>query len=233
MAPASKALSPARQSTFLIVEDQYLARRAMARALRAAGHLVTEAEDGDTALAVALSSQNDAIVLDLALPGKSGLEVLRRLREVSRVPVLFVSQADSVETRLEVLQAGADDFLIKPVDLRELQLRLENLVQRSSEAPVANGWKAGDLEVDPIARLVQVGGKPVELTVTEFDLLALLARMPGRLVPRAEMEEVLFRDIPEPGRKANILDVYILRLRRKIGEGRILNRRGVGFLLNG
>jgi len=81
---------------------------------------------GDTALGVALSNRHDAIVLDLALPGKSGLEILRRLRAVSRVPVLFVSQADSVETRLEVLQAGADDFLVKPVDLRELQLRLEN-----------------------------------------------------------------------------------------------------------
>lgn len=121
-----KSASPNRQSTFLIMEDRYLARRAMARALRSAGHLVTEAEDGDTAHGVALSNRHDAIVLDLALPGKSGLEILRWLREVSRVPVLFVSQADSVETRLEVLQAGADDFLVKPVDLRELQLRLEN-----------------------------------------------------------------------------------------------------------
>lgn len=205
----------------------------MSRALRSEGHLVNEAEDGETALRLAAESNHDAVVLDLGLPGKSGLEVLRKLREVSRVPVVFVSQADTVETRLEVLAAGADDFLVKPVDLRELSLRLENLVQRYNEAPAEKGWRVGDLEVDPATRTARVSGEAVDLTATEFDLLAMMARMPGRLVTRSELEEVLFRDIPEPGRKSNILDVYILRLRRKIGNSRIINRRGVGFLLNG
>ena len=219
-------------STFLLVEDQYLARRSMARALRADGHLVTEAEDGETALRLAMESRPDAVILDLHLPGRDGLDILRRIREFSRVPVLFVSQADAIETRLEVLSAGADDFLVKPVDMRELLLRLEKLVQRYNESPAEKGWRVGNLEVDPTSRTARIGDRTLDLTTTEFDLLALMARLPGRLVPRAELEEVLFRDIPERGRKANILDVYILRLRRKVGHDRIVNRRGVGFLLN-
>ncbi len=220
-------------STFLLVEDQYLARRSMSRALRGDGHLVVEAEDGETALQLALENHLDAVVMDLGLPGKNGLEVLRQLREVSRVPVLFVSQADAVETRLEVLAAGADDFLVKPVDPRELILRLENMVQRYNETPAGKGCRVGELVVDPHHRVATLAGERLDLTETEFDLLALMARVPGRLVPRSDLEEILFREIPEKGRKANILDVYILRLRRKIGRDRIANRRGVGFLLNG
>ncbi|MCY2937971.1 MAG: response regulator transcription factor [Planctomycetota bacterium] len=218
---------------YLLVEDEHLTRSAMACAVRDAGHTLEEAGDGITGLQLALEKNYDAIILDLGLPGQTGLDVLRQVRRVKRTPVLFVSQADQVELRLEALQEGGDDFLVKPIDMRELLVRLANLVTRSHLPPVSAIRQMGSLEIDHTLHQVSLRGNPVELTTTEYDLLVYLSRIPGRLVPRTELEELLFRGIPAAGRKANILDVYILRLRKKLGRELVTTRRGLGFILNG
>ena len=132
---------------YLLVEDEHLTRSAMARAVRDAGHTLEEAGDGITGLQLALEKNYDAIILDLGLPGQTGLDVLRQVRRVKRTPVLFVSQADQVELRLEALQEGGDDFLVKPIDMRELLVRLANLVTRSHEPPVSAIRQMGSLEI--------------------------------------------------------------------------------------
>ena len=223
----------AKKISVLLIEDESLARQVMAQSLRDHGFIVEEAEDGTTGLGLALQRPFDAVVLDLALPGATGLEIVKELRLKSRVPVLFVSQTHLLDTRLEVLEAGADDFLIKPVDLKELRLRLTNLVVRSNEPSIETVIQIGDLELDPNNRIAKLSGIKLEFSSVEFDLLHYLARHPGRLVSRPQLDQEIFNRDPQLQTKSNMLDVYILRLRRKLGSDRIVTHRGLGFSLHG
>jgi two-component system OmpR family response regulator len=222
------------QLSILIVEDEYHTRMAVARKVQAAGHTVDMAEDSAMGLHMGLTRAYDAILLDLGLPGGGGLDLLVKLRKISQVPVIFISQFEGVEERLQALDSGADDFLVKPVDPRELIAKLRAIVRRAKTNPNQSvTLVSGDLEVNLVTRSARRAGLELDLSPTEFEILVLLARNPDRLLSRHELEGALANKDSEKAQKNNILDVYILRLRRKIGKERITNRRGLGFIFHG
>lgn len=226
-------MRPGRTPRVLVVDDEESIRVALERALRLEGFSVGLAVDGADALAQMESESHDIVVLDVAMPGMSGVRVTERLRERGeRVPVCMLSARDEVADRVAGLRAGADDYLVKPFALQELVARLHALLRRTPEgdpAPLA----VGDLTVDPGRRTVHRGTRPVTLTGREFDLLEALARHPSIVLSRAQLlEQVWGYDFEVDG---NVVDVFVSYLRRKLesgGEPRMLHTvRGVGFSL--
>lgn len=216
----------------LVVEDEARVRSFIKRGLIEAGMAVDTAGDGDQALADALSSGYDAIVLDLTLPGLDGLEVLRQLRARGCAsPVLILTARDSVDDRVRGLDRGADDYLVKPFAFSELLARLRALLRRGT--PQAQVIEVGDLRIDIASRRVERAGQPIELTAKEFALLEYLARHVGEVVTRTMISEHVW-DI-NFDTLSNVIDVYIRYLRRKIDdpfqEKLIRTRRGVGYSL--
>ncbi len=221
----------------LLVEDDPGVRSAVERALRGAGHTVELAASGERGLASATATPFDAIVLDLGLPGLDGLEVCRRLRAAGdRVPVLMLTARAAVAERVEGLDAGADDYLVKPFALDELLARLRAFERRSSSggATATRGvLRFEDLVVDRDAMTARRRDRPITLTRTEFQLLELLAANAGRVLSR----DVIFEKVwgYDFGPESNSLDVYIGYLRRKLeanGEPRLIHTvRGVGYVL--
>jgi len=216
----------------LVVEDEARVRSFVRRGLTEAGMAVDEAAEGDAALERALSVPYDAIVLDLMLPGRGGLEVLCELRERGcRSPVLVLTARDAVEDRVRGLYAGADDYLVKPFAFAELLARLRALLRRGS--PHANVIEIGDLSVDLASRCAERAGRRLELTAKEFALLEYLARHSGEVVTRTMIAEHVW-DI-DFDTFSNVIDVYIRYLRRKIDDPfdtkLIHTRRGVGYVL--
>jgi two-component system OmpR family response regulator len=218
----------------LLVEDDEKLARAVARGLRDEGYAVDVAPDGDAALAQAAVWEYDAVILDLMLPGRDGLEVCRTLRERGCwMPVLILTALGQVDDRIRGLDVGADDYLGKPFDFGELLARLRALLRRApSERPAR--LQIGDLIVDPATHAVQRAGTPVELTAREFAVLEYLARHPGQAVTRTRLLEHVW-DENYLG-STNIVDVYVGYLRKKLEQpfGRPLIRtiRGVGFALD-
>ncbi len=226
-------MRPGRTPRVLVVDDEESIRVALERALRLEGFSVGLAVDGADALAQMESESHDIVVLDVAMPGMSGVRVTERLRERGeRVPVCMLLARDEVADRVAGLRAGADDYLVKPFALQELVARLHALLRRTPEgdpAPLA----VGDLTVDPGRRTVHRGARPVTLTGREFDLLEALARHPSIVLSRAQLlEQVWGYDFEVDG---NVVDVFVSYLRRKLeagGEPRMLHTvRGVGFSL--
>jgi two-component system copper resistance phosphate regulon response regulator CusR len=218
----------------LFAEDDRHLLTAISRGLREAGHEVDEAPTGRRALNLALSGAYDAIILDVLLPGKSGLVVCRAIRESqSRVPILMLTALDAVEHRIAGLDAGADDYLVKPFDFRELLARLRALTRRHTDTltPLV---VVGDLVIDTERRQATRRGRDIPLTAREFEFLLYLARNAGRVVSRAEIIEHVWED--SGGLYSNVIDVYAARLRRKIedpeGDAFFSTVRGVGFLLD-
>ena len=213
----------------LLVEDEPKMARAIARGLRREGYAVDVARDGDQALLNARVYDYDAVVLDVMIPGPDGFEVCRTLRKEERwPPVLMLTARDQVEDRVQGLDVGADDYLIKPFAFRELLARLRALTRRQpSDRP--NSLRVGDVELDPASHSVTRGGKRVELTPREFSLLEYLMRHPGDVVPRTRLIEHVW-DQNYYG-STNVVDVYVGYLRRKLGRGLIHTVRGVGFSL--
>jgi heavy metal response regulator len=217
----------------LVVEDERKVARYIGQALAEEGCAVDLAHDGFRALELAETYDYDAIVLDLMLPGVDGLTICRRLREVGRhTPVLILSARDLVDDRVQGLDAGADDYLVKPFAIEELLARLRALLRRQSR----NGGsvlRVGDLELDPTTRTVRRGGRSIALTPKEFALLEYLMRRAGRVLTRTMIAEHVW-DFPFD-RSSNVVDVYIKHLRDKIDEdGRpsyIQTVRGVGYVL--
>jgi two-component system OmpR family response regulator/two-component system response regulator QseB len=168
-------------------------------------------------------------VLDLGLPGLSGLTVLRRLRaRRSKVPVLILTARDAVDDRVTGLDAGADDYVVKPVDLAELAARLRALIRRAS-GEAAPALRRGALELDPAAHRVVFRGRPVELSAREFSLLHALMLSAGRVLSREQLEERLYpwgREI-----ESNAVEVHVHHLRRKLAPALIRTIRGVGYLM--
>jgi two-component system response regulator MprA len=224
----------------LVVDDDAAVRDSLARTLKFEGHDVDTARDGLEALAAVDATEPDAMILDVSMPNQDGLETCRQLRAGGVVlPVLMLTARDSVGDRVAGLDAGADDYLIKPFALQELLARLRALLRRSTlTAPAATGpaerlLTFGDLRLDPATREVWRGDRPVRLTRTEFSILEAFLRHPRQVLSRAALfEQVWGYDF---GETSNSVHVYLGYLRRKLeteGERRLLHTvRGVGFVL--
>jgi two-component system, OmpR family, response regulator MprA len=218
----------------LVVDDERAVREALRRALELQGYEVDLATDGAEALArLAANGQVDAVVLDILMPGIDGLEVCRQIRRRgSAVPVLMLTARDAVGDRVEGLDAGADDYLVKPFALEELLARVRALIRRGS-ASVDGILRFADLELDPQTREVRRDGERIDLTRTEFNLLELFMLNPRQVLTRSVIfERVWGYDF---GFASNSLDVYIGYLRRKTETGerpRLIHTvRGVGYAL--
>ena len=218
----------------LVVDDDRGLRDVLRRALNLGGYDVRLADGGAAALGAIASETPDAVVLDIGLPDIDGLEVCRLLRrEGNRVPVLMLTARDAVADRIEGLDAGADDYLVKPFDVDELQARLRALLRRASPASEDGELTFGDLRLDADRHGVEVAGRFVELTRTEYQLLELLMRNPRRVLPHSMIyDRVWGYDF---GPTSNALRVYIGYLRRKLEEAHasaeIHTVRGVGYSL--
>src|SRR5689334_10820343 len=213
----------------LLAEDDLKLARALDTGLRRAGYGVDVAHDGDTALLNARVYDYDVAVLDVMMPGLDGVAVCRTLRDDERwLPVLLLTARDQVPDRIRGLDAGADDYLVKPFDFHELLARLRALVRRGP-TPRPTALVAGDLRVDPATHSVTAGGRPVELTAREFALLEYLARRPGEAVTRTDLLEHVWDE--NWFGSTNVVDVYIGYLRAKLGRSRIATIRGVGYRL--
>ena len=217
----------------LVVDDEPAVRTSLDRALRLAGYDVALAEDGSAALDSLADSSPDAVVLDVAMPGVDGLEVCRRMRSSGdNTAVLMLTARDAVDDRVAGLDAGADDYLVKPFALRELQARLRALLRRT-EVGTASVLSLEDLVMDVPAHVVRRGERDIELTRTEFSLLQLFLEHPGQVLGRSQIfERVWGYDF---GATSNTLGVYVGYLRRKLeagGEPRLLHTvRGLGYVL--
>ncbi len=218
----------------LVVDDEPAVRRALERALRLENHDVTLATDGEEALDVLADGSVDAVILDILMPKLDGLEVCRRLRKAGdRTPVLILTARDAVDDRVEGLDVGADDYLVKPFALRELQARLRALLRRSGDGADGEVLRYADLVLDPVAHEVHRADRLIELSRTEFLLLELFLRHPRQVLTRSTIfENVWGYDF---GPTSNALGVYMGYLRRKTeagGEPRLLHTvRGVGYVL--
>jgi two-component system response regulator MprA len=219
----------------LVVDDDRALRDVLRRALTLAGYEMRQADSGAGALAEIAASVPDAVVLDVGLPDIDGLEVCRLLRrEGNRVPVLMLTARDAVSDRIDGLDAGADDYLVKPFDIDELKARLRALLRRAgSEGDVEGGLSFGVLRLDPARHGASVGDKFVELTRTEYQLLELLMLNPRRVLPHSLIyDRVWGYDF---GPSSNALRVYVGYLRRKLEDAGapqlIQTVRGVGYAL--
>jgi DNA-binding response OmpR family regulator len=219
----------------LLIEDDSGIRTAVVRALLARGHAVDSAANGLDGLQSMLTGAPDAIVLDLGLPDVTGERLLGMIRAVSQVPVIVATARDDEGLIVELLDAGADDYVVKPYDPAHLEARIRAVLRRSASAtdPGAEPpLRVGGLTVDRARRTAEVDGRPVELTRLEFDLLAYLAAHPGRVVSRGE----LLREVWQRTDAARTVDVHLSWLRRKLGdaptEPRFIHvNRGVGVML--
>jgi two-component system, OmpR family, response regulator MprA len=216
----------------LVVDDEPAVRTSLERALSLEGYDVDLAADGAAALDRLAAAPPDAVVLDVGMPRVDGLEVCRRMRRAGdRTPVLMLTARDAIDDRVEGLDAGADDYLVKPFALRELRARLRALLRRADHA--TETLRYADLALDPGAHEVHRGERRVDLSRTEFTLLELFMRHPRQVLTRTQIfESVWGYDL---GASSNALGVYMGYLRRKTeqaGEPRLLHTvRGVGYVL--
>jgi two-component system response regulator MprA len=226
----------AQSARVLVVDDDPQLRDALTRALELDGYDVSTASNGVKALEAVSDARPDVMVLDVMMPYVGGLDVCRTLRErKDRLPILVLTARDEVGDRVAGLDAGADDYLTKPFALEELRARLRALLRRATSEDVDEGERLvfDDLVLDPLARTVHRGGRPIELTRTEFALLELLMRNAGRALQRDVIMDRVWGWESEP--TSNSLEVFIGYLRRKTeaaDEPRLIHTvRGVGYVL--
>ncbi|UVJ40175.1 response regulator transcription factor [Arthrobacter sp. CJ23] len=212
----------------LIVEDDDAMASALGAAVASAGHKATRVSRGEDALLA--HRKAEVILLDLGLPDLDGLEVLRKLRQVTQVPILILTARDDERSVVLGLRSGADDYLVKPVKLVELLARIEAVTRRAGRPGVGKPQNIvlGELDVDLDRRVATVGSRVLPLTATEFDLLALLARNAGSVVTREQILDALWGDAFLASSRS--LDVHLTGLRSKLQlPGFIINVRGVGY----
>lgn len=219
----------------LLIEDDLTIRTPLLRALRERGHAVAAASTAMDGLRDALDDRPDLVVLDLGLPDLDGRELLRMLRAVSAVPIIVATARDEETEIVRMLDAGADDYLVKPFTAAQLDARARAVLRRSAGEPGAAALVVGGLRVDPRSRQVTLDGVPLELTPREFDLLHHLAARPGQVVTKRELLTEVWR-IPYGGADKTV-DVHLSWLRRKLGESAQAPRylhtvRGVGVRLD-
>lgn len=214
----------------LVIEDEPDLRQALVRALSEDGYAVDFASDGEDGSAKAQSWDYDAIVLDLMLPGIDGWELLRRLRKTRKTPVLILTARDAVGDRVRGLDAGADDYLVKPFALTELRARLRSLIRRAA-GQAHPAIVVGDIRIDTVAKSVTRRGKPVSLTAREYALVELLGMHRGKLVTRTMIYDHIFGE--DDDSLSNLIDVHISHVRKKLGKDFIETRRGLGYVIDG
>jgi len=219
----------------LVVEDEQKVADALREGLEGEKYDVVVERTGEAAFFRVNTETFDAILLDLTLPGRDGLEILRALRARGlKTPVLVLTARDSLQDRVTGLDSGADDYLVKPFAFAELVARIRALVRRGRVAETPR-LSAGDLAVDLVSRKVTRGDRPVELTVREFELLEYLVRHQGQVVPREALARDVWKETARTTPLDNVIDVHIARLRRKIDLDQpvrlIHTVRGVGFML--
>ena len=211
----------------LLVEDDTMIGRAMRQGLGDAGFVVDWVTDGKAAELALANGVYDLVLLDLGLPGKDGMALLRELRRRGdAIPVLVVTARDAVADRIAGLNEGADDYVLKPFDLDELVARVRAVLRRraGNASPVL---ECGSLLLDPVRREVRLDEQPVNLSAKEFALLELLMQRPGAVLSRDQLEDALYGWEREVG--SNAVEVHLHNLRRKLGADTIRNVRGVGY----
>ena len=219
----------------LLVEDESRVADFVRRGLRGEGWIIEHAVDGETALEFLAEQSFDAVILDLMLPGISGLDVCRKMRaRGNTTPVLMLSALDSVDERVAGLKLGADDYLPKPFDFDELIARLEAMIRRATEFRSASGETAiayGRLSFDTRSLIATADGQPIDLTAKERDILLLFLSNPERLLTRERILNVAWGAQADP--LTNVIDVYVGRLRKKLGsQGAMIQTvRGLGYRL--
>jgi two-component system copper resistance phosphate regulon response regulator CusR len=217
----------------LLVEDEPAAAQMLAKGLREEGYAVDLSLDGEDAFYKAGVNQYDLIIMDVVLPGKDGFTICRELRGTgSSIPILMLTARDAIEDRIAGLDYGADDYLTKPFEYREVLARVRALLRRGATS-YFDVIEVGDLHIDVKARRVMRAGGLIELTAKEYAILEYLARRQGELVTREDLSEHAWDENFDPF--SNLIEVYMLRLRRKIDAGHdlklIRTRRGEGYML--
>tara|TARA_Y100001968_G_scaffold316319_1_gene344004 strand:- start:6546 stop:7394 length:849 start_codon:yes stop_codon:yes gene_type:complete len=231
-------------TTILVVDDEPAVLKVLVTRLKLAGYQVISAKDGEEALDIFHKESPDLVVLDVMLPKIDGFAVCRRIRAESCVPIIFLTALEAISERVAGLDLGADDYLSKPFSPKELEARISTILRRVGpgapvveprEVPAGQGvMKLGDLVVDTNRRQVSRAGERIGLTYTEFSLLELLFRDPGKVVPRAEILEQLWGYPPRRAADLRVVDVYVARLRGKLepdprNPELILTVRGIGY----
>ena len=219
----------------LLVEDEPVAARLLAKGLRERAYAVDLAADGATAVARVAASDYDVIVLDLGLPDMDGQRVCELLRSSGvAAPILMLTARDAIQSRIAGLDSGADDYMTKPFDLDELLARLRALLRRGAREPLPERLQVGPLTLDTRAQTATCSHTLLALTTREYALLEFFVRHAGEVVGRAEIAERVWDESYDP--MSNVIDVYVQRLRRKLAlagsEGLIKTRRGAGYVLN-
>ena len=213
----------------LLVEDDAMIGEGVRASLRQEGYVVDWVRNGELADTVLSTEHVDLVLLDLGLPRRDGIEVLRRLRaRRSKTPVIIVTARDDVADRVRGLDAGADDYLVKPFDLDELSARIRAALRRSG-GHAAPEIEVGGVRLDPAARRVSLHGAPVSLSAREYALVEALMLRPGHILSRNQLEERMYgwgEDV-----ESNTVEVYVHAVRRKLGADFIRNVRGVGYFV--
>ncbi len=213
----------------LLAEDDVMIGKAIRQGLADDGHTVDWIRNVSAVNAALHAPVYDLMILDLGLPGGDGLEILRAMRKRgSSLPVIIITARDDVQSRIAGLDSGADDYVLKPFDLDELAARMRAVLRRRNQRPHP-ALQCGDLKIEPHEKTAYLAGKPLTLSAREFALLQTLLERQDRFLSRAQLEEALYGwddDID-----SNVIEVYLHRLRRKIGSERITNLRGIGYRL--
>jgi two-component system OmpR family response regulator len=212
----------------LVVEDEPRLQRNLAKALREEHYAVDVASNGEDGLFKAESVEYNVILLDVMLPGMDGWQVLDRLRETKRTPVLMLTARDASSDRVRGLDLGADDYLVKPFDLPELLARLRSLIRRTAGQAVSV-IQVDEVALDTRSRTVTKSGTPVSLTAREFSILEYLALHRGKVVSRTELYEHLVDENDDT--LSNLVDVHVFAIRKKLRAGLITTRRGQGYCI--
>jgi len=213
----------------LLVEDDAMIAQGLQTALRQGGFAVDWMRDGRSAAAALQSSVFDVVLLDLGLPHRDGIDVLRELRRRGDItPVIILTARDEIHDRIAGLDAGADDYIVKPFDLDEVTARIRSVLRRSAGRGDPS-IQHGELRLDPVAHTVERGGNPISVSAHEFAVLEALLQRPGAVLSRAQLEDRLYGWDEQIG--SNAIEVYIHGLRRKLGSEAIRTLRGVGYFI--
>jgi two-component system KDP operon response regulator KdpE len=220
----------------LVVDDERTIRRFLKAALNSNGISVIEAPDGEQGADMALNSHPDAVILDLGLPDMDGIDVVKKIRERSVVPIIILSVRDDESDKIAALDAGADDYLTKPFNAGELLARIRTIMRRLSPRQEGPSYTSGDLEVDITKHAVTVKGKPVKLTPVEFDMIKMLVMNYGKVLTHKKILKEIWGKTGEPEDALHLLRVTISNIRNKIESDpnrpeHILTEPGVGYRL--